>query len=79
MPHRKIEDTKLIAEITDGKLTMKDSGEANLYVSWPENKPLSGIETHLELRIVTEDVEIQLQLDASQMDRLADTIYYAQK
>lgn len=79
MPHRKIEDTKLIAEITDGKLTMKDSGEAKLYVSLPENKPLSGIETHLELRIVTEDVEIQLQLDASQMDRLADTIYYAQK
>lgn len=79
MPYEKIENTKMVSEIIDGKITIEDSGNANVFVNWPNIKPLSKEETFVELRIVNENTEMMIEFNAKQMDRLIDTLYHAQQ
>lgn len=68
------------AEIADGRLTMQaDADDAAVYVAWPELTPLSGESTHARLYVASDDVDVEVALDAERLDALADAVHHAQE
>lgn len=74
----KLEDISTAVEVHQGAITITGNGDSKLYIDYPETKPLSGSETHAQLRIVENRFDVEIELDARQLDALADAIYHVQ-
>jgi hypothetical protein len=74
----KLEAVDATVEVQQGTLGIERTGEADAYVDFPENKPLSTKETHVKLRVVGDFVRAEVELDAEMLDRLADALYHIQ-
>jgi len=75
---QQIPDVSVEAELIDGKLSMTTATDATLRIKAPDHQPLSAVEPHLELYVATADTRISLELDAAELDALADAIERAQ-
>ena len=76
---QQIPDVDLVMEMVDGKLSMNVHTNATLRVKEPEHTPLSKVEPHLGLYVVTGETTVRLELDAVALDALADAIHHAQE
>lgn len=70
----KLEDVATEVEVHQGAITITGGDDASIYVDFPENKPLARGETHAQLRVTADRFDVEIELNAVQLDALAGAI-----
>jgi len=70
----RVEGVDATAGIVDGRVAMSAQVTTDLRVGAPERTPLSVHEPHLELRVVSDDVRVVLDLNGDGLEQLADAL-----
>jgi len=71
------DDAEAQLSIGDGRLFVSADIDARVYLKWPANQPLSASEPHAEISVHGEESGASIELDAEQLDALADAIHHA--
>jgi len=76
---RVAEAVATVVEIVDRRLTVTADGDADIYLDTPDYDPLAASEVHATLRVTGDDYHARIDLDAGELDALADAVYHAQE
>jgi hypothetical protein len=81
MIHRIFEQITGRVEVAQDRLSIEDDDtEATLYINQQyRDAPLSSDETHVVMKLSTENGETQIGLDGEQLDGVVDTLYNIQQ
>lgn len=67
-------------EIKDGVVKMATGGYSSVYLETPDiARPLTEGECHGTLRVLSEDFEVEVELDAADIDALMDGLHHARE
>lgn len=70
----------VVAELVDGRLTMHTEDDMVVYLSWPEETPLSRREPHAHLHVDGDDaLDVEVELTGEHLDVLTDACRRAQR